>query len=85
MNRESGLEVTGTRPGTLPIRKLLTERPQTSSRRNPSVTPHATQVHPYIQLVISSYFFTLSVKFFFFLSSQNSLCVCAVFQNSHSS
>jgi len=40
---ESGLEVTGTRPGTLPIRKLLTERPQTSSRRNPSVTPHATQ------------------------------------------
>lgn len=34
--------VQATRPATLPLRKLV-ERPATTARRNPSVTPHATQ------------------------------------------
>lgn len=39
---EGGMEIIGSRPGALPIRKML-DRPQTTARRNPSVTPHATQ------------------------------------------
>jgi len=35
-------EGTGIRPTGLPLRKLV-DRPQTTARRNPSVTPHATQ------------------------------------------
>lgn len=37
---EGGIEIVGSRPGALPIRKMLA---QTTARRNPSVTPHATQ------------------------------------------
>lgn len=49
VSEEGGIEITGSRPAALPIRKML-DRPQTTARRNPAVTPHATQYFKTVML-----------------------------------